>query len=100
MGGVLEQWEDVPHNVWKIGAVREIVARAGLAGKDSHRYRPDAPHDYMHNKVLIADDAVITGSYNFSRSAQVNAENLLILDSPALAERYSAYVDELVARYR
>jgi len=43
---------------------------------------------------------VITGSYNFSRSAQFNAENLLILDSPALAERYSAYLDGLLPRYR
>ena len=98
MGDVLRQWETVPKNLWKIGAVGEIVARAGLAGKRSHRYRPDTPHDFMHNKVLIVDDTVITGSYNFSRSAQFNAENLLILDSPALAARYSEYLDGLVAR--
>jgi phosphatidylserine/phosphatidylglycerophosphate/cardiolipin synthase-like enzyme len=98
-GGVLDQWETIPGNRWKIGAVREIVARAGLAGKVSRRYRPDAPHDFMHNKVLVVDDTVITGSYNFSRSAQVNAENLLILDSAALADEYSAYIDRLVARY-
>ena len=48
-----------------------------------------------HNKVLLIDalDAhgfVITGSYNFSWSAQArNAENLLILrDNPALVRRY------------
>jgi phosphatidylserine/phosphatidylglycerophosphate/cardiolipin synthase-like enzyme len=99
MAGVLDQWETVPGNHWKIGAVREIVARAGLAGKVSHRYRPDAPHDYMHNKVLVVDDTVITGSYNFSRSAQANAENLLLLESAALADEYSAYIDRLVARY-
>ena len=89
----------MPENVWKIGAVGEVVARAGLAGKRSHRYAPQKPHDFMHNKVLIVDDTVITGSYNFSRSAQVNAENLLILDSPALADRYSDYLDGLLARY-
>jgi len=100
MADVLKQWETVPHNVWKIGAVRDIVARAALAGKDSQRYHPDTPHDFMHNKVLIVDDTVITGSYNFSRSAQFNAENLLILDSPALAARYSAYLDGLLVRYR
>jgi len=99
MGDVLKQWATVPDNLWKIGAVGDIVARANLAGKVSHRYRPDTPHDFMHNKVLIVDDTVITGSYNFSRSAQFNAEDLLILDSPALAARYGAYLDRLVARY-
>ena len=79
--------------------MRDIVATAGLVGKASTPYRPDAPHDYMHNKVLVVDDTVITGSYNFSRSAQLNAENLLLLESPALADRYSAYIDHLVARY-
>jgi phosphatidylserine/phosphatidylglycerophosphate/cardiolipin synthase-like enzyme len=48
-----------------------------------------------HNKVMLIDaesrsPAVITGSYNFTWSAQArNAENLLILrDNPALAETY------------
>jgi len=48
-----------------------------------------------HNKVLLIDAAtahgfVITGSYNFTWSAQArNAENLLILrDNPALVRRY------------
>ncbi|MCX7150189.1 MAG: phospholipase D family protein [Rhodocyclales bacterium] len=48
-----------------------------------------------HNKVLLIDalgahGIVITGSYNFTWSAQArNAENLLILrDNPALVRRY------------
>lgn len=48
-----------------------------------------------HNKVMLidaaqADAAVITGSYNFTWSAQArNAENLLILrGNPVLARRY------------
>jgi phosphatidylserine/phosphatidylglycerophosphate/cardiolipin synthase-like enzyme len=53
----------------------------------------------MHNKAMVIDDSVITGSYNFSRSAQFNAENILFLDSPALAETYSAYIDHLKAKY-
>ena len=97
--GVLEQWRDVPHNRWKIGAIREIVAAAGLVGKCSFPYRPDAPHDFMHNKILVVDDTVITGSYNFSRSAEQNAENLLLLTSRPLADGYSAYIDRLMAKY-
>jgi phosphatidylserine/phosphatidylglycerophosphate/cardiolipin synthase-like enzyme len=49
----------------------------------------------MHNKILLVDDTVITGSYNFWRSAQANAENILFVESVALAERYSSYIDHL-----
>ena len=75
MEDVLRQWQDVPHNHWKISAMREIVAAVGLVGKHSAPYRPDGRHDFMHAKVLVVDDVVITGSYNFSRSAEQNAEN-------------------------
>jgi phosphatidylserine/phosphatidylglycerophosphate/cardiolipin synthase-like enzyme len=54
----------------------------------------------MHNKVLVIDDTVITGSYNFSRSAQFNAENILFIESAPLAEAYSNYIDHLKAKYR
>ena len=97
MEGVLCQWEDVPHNHWKIPVVQRIVRDAGLVGKESTPYSPDNPHDYMHNKVLVVDDTVITGSYNFSRSAEQNAENIVIVESRALAGEYSAYVDHLLA---
>lgn len=100
MAGVLPQWQEVPQNVWKIAAVRDIIARAGLIGKNSTPYSPTTIHDFMHAKILVVDDTVITGSYNFSRSAQFNAENLLILDNAALAERYSAYIDHLMEKYR
>jgi phosphatidylserine/phosphatidylglycerophosphate/cardiolipin synthase-like enzyme len=53
----------------------------------------------MHNKVVLVDDTVITGSFNLSSSATQNAENVLMITDPALAEKYSAYIDELVARY-
>jgi phosphatidylserine/phosphatidylglycerophosphate/cardiolipin synthase-like enzyme len=44
----------------------------------------------MHHKVIIIDsEIVITGSYNFSRSAEErNDENVLIFHSPAIAEQY------------
>jgi phosphatidylserine/phosphatidylglycerophosphate/cardiolipin synthase-like enzyme len=53
----------------------------------------------MHNKILVIDDTVITGSYNFSRSAQYNAENILFIESAALSERYCAYIDHLREKY-
>lgn len=44
----------------------------------------------MHHKVIIIDGhIVITGSYNFTgRAEDVNDENLLIIDDPAIAQLY------------
>jgi phosphatidylserine/phosphatidylglycerophosphate/cardiolipin synthase-like enzyme len=99
MAEVYTQWQEVPSNRWKIGALQEIVARARLAGKNSTPYSPTSRHDFMHNKVLVIDDTVITGSYNFSRSAQFNAENILFIESAPLAEAYSVYIDHLKQKY-
>ena len=100
MSEVYPQWQEVPQNRWKIGALQEIIARAGLIGKNSTPYTPNGRHDFMHNKILVIDDTVITGSYNLSRSAQFNAENILFIESPPLAEAYSSYIDHLKAKYR
>ena len=100
MEQVYVQWQEVPQNRWKIGALQEIIARAGLIGKNSTPYTPAGRHNFMHNKVLVIDDTVITGSYNFSRSAQFNAENILFIESAPLAEAYSAYIDHLIQNYR
>src|SRR5438067_9737967 len=99
MAEVYVQWQEVPSNRWKIGALQEIIARAGLIGKNSTSYTPAGRHNFMHNKVLVIDDTVITGSYNFSRSAQFNAENILFIESAPLADAYSAYIDHLVKKY-
>jgi phosphatidylserine/phosphatidylglycerophosphate/cardiolipin synthase-like enzyme len=99
MEQVYVQWQEVPPNRWKIGALKEIILRTGLIGKNSAPYTPAGHHNFMHNKVLVIDDTVITGSYNFSRSAQFNAENILFIESAPLAETYSAYIDHLVEKY-
>ncbi|WP_131110732.1 phospholipase D family protein [Sulfuricystis thermophila] len=69
----------------------EKLAAAGIAVWLETRYAA------AHNKILLIDvdsdhPVVITGSYNFTWSAQArNAENLLILrDNPALAQVYFA----------
>jgi phosphatidylserine/phosphatidylglycerophosphate/cardiolipin synthase-like enzyme len=97
MEGVFGQWQGQPSE-WKIAAFEH--AAADLVGKRSTPYTPTSAHDFMHNKVVVADDAVLTGSYNLSHSATMNAENVLVIHDAALAERYSAYIDGVVARYR
>jgi len=96
MEGVLLQWRSGPSG-WKEPVFEKVVQ--GLAGKRSTPYTPGGRHDFMHNKVLVADDAVVTGSYNFSHSATQNAENCLVLHNPELADRYEAYVAGLQRRY-
>ncbi len=55
--------------------------------------RRDGLDGMMHHKVFIIDrEIVVTGSYNFSRSAETrNDENLLIIYSPQVA---SWFIDE------
>jgi len=51
----------------------------------------DAQHPIAHNKVMILDDyLVVTGSFNFTKAAEEkNAENLLLINDPALARAYA-----------
>ena len=52
----------------------------------------DAKHAIAHNKVMVIDgQTVITGSFNFTKAAEENnAENLLVIRSPELAAKYAA----------
>ncbi len=52
--------------------------------------RLDGKHAIAHNKVILIDsDIVVTGSFNFTNSAETrNAENLLILRGAKLATAY------------
>jgi phosphatidylserine/phosphatidylglycerophosphate/cardiolipin synthase-like enzyme len=54
----------------------------------------------MHHKVIIIDDeTVITGSYNFSNAAeQKNDENVLIIHSEAIAQRYTEEFESLTGQ--
>jgi phosphatidylserine/phosphatidylglycerophosphate/cardiolipin synthase-like enzyme len=56
-------------------------------------------HDFMHAKIVVADDTSFVGSFNFSRSGEMNAENVLEIRDAAISDRLATYVDELRARY-
>jgi phosphatidylserine/phosphatidylglycerophosphate/cardiolipin synthase-like enzyme len=68
-----------------------------LAGRGAEIYI-DQNDATMHHKVLIVDaETVITGSYNFSRAANTeNDENVLIIQSAPLAARYLNVMDKLI----
>jgi phosphatidylserine/phosphatidylglycerophosphate/cardiolipin synthase-like enzyme len=51
----------------------------------------DAKHAIAHNKVMVIDgETVLTGSFNFTKAAEENnAENLLVVKSATLADAYT-----------
>ena len=53
----------------------------------------------MHAKVTVADDIVFVGSFNLSHSGEQNAENVLEIADPALADRLAAFIDDVRATY-
>jgi phosphatidylserine/phosphatidylglycerophosphate/cardiolipin synthase-like enzyme len=71
-----------------------------LVSKRSLTYSPNGMHNFMHNKVLVCDDTVATGSFNLSSNATKNAENSIIIADGALANLYSDYIDQVVNAYK
>ena len=63
----------------------DFIARAGIPTYF------DTRHAIAHNKVMVIDGAtILTGSFNFTKAAESsNAENLLVIRDPALAQKYT-----------
>lgn len=99
MSSVLDQWREIPDLGWKIEAVQRVIREGHLVGKHSRPYRPGRRHNFMHNKTVVVDDTVITGSFNLSHNARDNAENMLAIESPALAAEVVEYTRALAARF-
>ena len=76
------------------GSVYPLMRQAGID------VRLDGLRGDMHHKVILIDRAiVVTGSYNFSRSAEEqNDENLLILHAPQVAAEYLIEFDQIFRR--
>jgi phosphatidylserine/phosphatidylglycerophosphate/cardiolipin synthase-like enzyme len=99
MRGVVGEWSKSGNIFWKLPLLRRGLAH-GFSGKRSAEWRPEGGvHDFMHAKVTVADDVLFVGSYNLSRSGEKNAENVVEIESPELAERLAGYVDEIRALY-
>ena len=99
MSEVLRHWARDNPDTWKAPLVRDFFARTAFSGKHSTPYRPEALHDYMHAKITVCDDTAFVGSFNLSRSGEENAEDVLEIADPALADRLAAFVDSIRARY-
>jgi phosphatidylserine/phosphatidylglycerophosphate/cardiolipin synthase-like enzyme len=47
----------------------------------------------------VADETSFVGSFNLSRSGELNAENVLEIRNAALADRLAVYIDQIRGRY-
>lgn len=99
MEQVFRQWQQNPRSAWKVPILASVFDHADFKGKPSTPYGPDTVHDYMHAKVTVADDDVFCGSFNLSRSGEMNAENVLELHDPELAEQLASFIDSVRERY-
>ena len=73
------------------GSDIEYIARRGI---DVHI---DLTEAHMHHKFAVIDDKItITGSYNWTRSAErYNHENIVITDSEKIAKAFTKEFDKL-----
>jgi phosphatidylserine/phosphatidylglycerophosphate/cardiolipin synthase-like enzyme len=96
---VIQQWRANGNSSWKIPLLRTALERAAFSGKRSIPWGPGSVHNFMHAKVTVCDDTVFLGSFNLSRSGELNAENVLEIADADLAERLAAFVDDVRGRY-
>ena len=96
---VFGQWKTNGVSEWKIPLLRRVIEGAEFSGKSSIPWTPTSVHDFMHAKVVVADDIAFLGSFNFSRSGERNAENVLEVTDAGFADRLAAFVDEVRALY-
>jgi phosphatidylserine/phosphatidylglycerophosphate/cardiolipin synthase-like enzyme len=70
-----------------------------FGSKRSIPYSKGSVHDFMHAKILVADDFVYSGSFNLSHSGEQNAENVVQFERSQIANLCAAYIDTIAARY-
>ena len=100
MDQVERQWKAANVGTDKVNTWQKVARR--LVRKNSipfDRQNPSQPHNFMHNKLVVADQIVVTGSFNLSNHAMGNAENVLLIRDAAIAELYAKYIQRLMATY-
>ena len=96
---VLDQWKSDGRGSWKIPLYRLLQTSGMLAEKKSTPYAPDSLHDFMHAKMIVADNWVITGSFNASHSGEQNAENIIEVESAPFADECAAFINRVHSCY-
>ena len=100
MDQVERQWKAANVGTDKVNTWQKVARH--LVRKNSipfDRQNSSQPHNFMHNKLVVADQIVVTGSFNLSNHAMGNAENVLLIRDAAIAELYAKYIQHLMASY-
>ncbi len=100
MDQVERQWKAANVGADKLNTWQKVARH--LVRKNSipfDRQNPSQPHNFMHNKLVVADQIVVTGSFNLSNHAMGNAENVLLIEDAAIAESYARFIQRLIASY-
>jgi phosphatidylserine/phosphatidylglycerophosphate/cardiolipin synthase-like enzyme len=100
MDQVERQWKAANVGADKLNTWQKVARH--LARKNSipfDRNNPSQPHNFMHNKLVVADQTVVTGSFNLSNHAMGNAENVLLIADAAIADSYAKFIQRLIASY-
>jgi phosphatidylserine/phosphatidylglycerophosphate/cardiolipin synthase-like enzyme len=100
MDQVERQWKSTHFGADKINTWQKVARH--LVPKNSipfDRQNKSQPHNFMHNKLVVADQIVVTGSFNLSNHALGNAENVLLIRDAAIADSYANYIQRLAASY-
>jgi phosphatidylserine/phosphatidylglycerophosphate/cardiolipin synthase-like enzyme len=96
---VFRQWSRNRVSAWKIPLLHTILERGAFSGKPSTPWAPDGIQDFMHAKVVVCDDVSFVGSFNFSRSGERNAENVVEIHDAVTADTLTGYVEDVKERY-
>jgi phosphatidylserine/phosphatidylglycerophosphate/cardiolipin synthase-like enzyme len=97
--GVIYQWGENGNIGWKLPLLQRVLT-APFSAKPSHPWEATGSvHDFMHAKLTVADNTAFFGSFNLSRSGELNAENVLEVTDAELAERLAGYVDHVRGLY-
>jgi phosphatidylserine/phosphatidylglycerophosphate/cardiolipin synthase-like enzyme len=95
---VIRQWRSEGTAAWKLPLLERVLA-GEFSGKRSEPWELGSAHNFMHAKVIVADEVVFVGSFNLSHSGEKNAENVLEIAHAGLARQLGAYVDEVRRRF-
>jgi phosphatidylserine/phosphatidylglycerophosphate/cardiolipin synthase-like enzyme len=100
MDQVERQWKAANVGTDKVNTWQKVARH--LVRKNSipfDRQNQSQPHNFMHNKLVVADQVVVTGSFNLSNHAMGNAENVLLIRDAAIADSYAKYIQRLMTGY-
>lgn len=97
MDPIVAQWKSSAGDAQVVADFETVAGH--LSAKHSTPYSATGLHNFMHDKILLTEAELATGSYNFSANAERNAENQLRITDPAVLAEYTAYLAAITAAY-